>query len=112
MWIKTQETDTHRAMLVNMNRIDAVGVEDRYGGGFSVDAIGQLTSNEDVANIVTLFEGTQEDCQACLDWIYSQLDWNNAVGDINVWWHNRQPVDPGKFSEIAGEVVEKDDIPF
>lgn len=113
MWIKTLETGTHRAMLVNMDRIDTVSIDNVYNK-FQLVAFGQLTSNEDFANIATLFEGSEEDCRACLDWIYSQLDWNNAVGDINIWWHNRQPVDPGEFPDepSMADADEANDIPF
>ncbi len=112
MWIKTQETDTHRAMLVNMDRIDTVSIDKDYKGVYSLIAIGQLTSSEDFANITTLFSGSKEDCRACLDWIMNRLDWNETTCDINDWIESRKPVKASDFPEETGNPADPDEIPF
>ena len=106
MWIKTQN-DASGNCMVNLDKVEAImhlpNTMDTNGA-----VIAELGGDED---FYTLFEGTQEDCEVLLSWIFARIDWAETF-DVNDWIESRQPVDPGKFSEIVGEVVGKDDIPF
>lgn len=107
MWIKTQEDGTGNC-LVNLAKAESImHLPNTMDAGGAV--IAEMGAEDE---FYTLFEGTQEDCEALLSWIFLRFEYGQFTADINDWIESRQPVDPGKFSDIVGEVVDKDDIPF
>ena len=107
MWIKTQD-DASGNCMVNLDKVEAImHLPNTMDGNGSL--IAELGDDED---FYTLFEGTQEDCEALLSWIFTRFDYGQFTADINQWIESHKPVNPDEFPEILGEVVEKEDVPF
>lgn len=81
MWLRTKDDD-----LVNMDRVAIVNV---YQRGYSrpvtscVDAMIQVTSNEDHQVSAVLFESASLwSCQDFIRWLYQQLATGARVADV------------------------------
>ena len=109
MWIKTQD-DASGNCMVNLDKVEAImHLPNTMDGNGSL--IAELGDDED---FYTLFEGTQEDCEALLSWIYARIDWAETF-DVNDWIESHKPVNPDEFPEETGKVISKpddDEIPF
>lgn len=108
MWIKTQQSDDGSNCLVNLDKVEAVYHMPSIMSG-NGEVVAQVGPSPD--DYYTVFEGTKEDCEALLSWIFDRIDWAETF-DVNDWIESHKPVNPDDFPEETGKADEADEIPF